>query len=1246
MFVYFGSMNQNPNHTMSVSEMKKLEKKRQAAFEDALNMYLVSCNPISLSKTPNEKPEFEIRFGINKTQSKPISKIDYDNVVHQLMAHGWTSDNLNGSQMLRINTEEYIQEKQPGDIEGTNIGDIFNGGVPPKHKSKIRMSSTRLEIVGSDLIEQYCHTNSFEKLKNMSSTTRNQMKFTQKKGVSIGMRQEDGYKPMTLDFKDFNFRASHQIEKDFQIYDSSKIPPYLQKMIHNWSSSRKNFRVINRVRFSHHDSPVFVDISIVKTNRIFTSRTGEKINIPAHTIQEANVFSNPENYEIELELNNDMIGANKLFNTTASLLQKTRESIRIVLSGLQETPYPISYQEQEDVLHDYMRSIHGEEWKPFSREQPIIFLGPSSKTLQIENVVPSIDLKSGEKSNPSIPHIDTNYTVTEKADGERALLFIPDAKRKTPEGYNKIYMITPNLKVIFTGAVTKESKCFGSILDGEYIAYGKKPSHTFLHLYAAFDIYYIGAREKNPSVRELSFCTNDQEAIESNYRLPLLKQFISILKPEHIGKDKSDSQMCVFQIMCKRFEWTTPDQTIFEGCKNILQKTKEGGFPYEIDGLIFTPMNTGVGGERPGEASDKKKITWKMSFKWKPPEFNTIDFLVSVKKDEKDRSRDDVSYTFLENSSIIQYKTLELRCGFDKYRHKYMNPFNDMISDNLDSTVDETRADDDTGLGPAGFKNYVPMAFQPSSPYDADAHLCFIALEKNATNGRMYMKTEDGQVFEEDMVVEFRYARDDDSKKGPWKWVPIRVRYDKTSELRAGGNSFGNDFTTADNNWHSIHYPVTENMIMGKVTPGAEDIDDTIYYNRIEKDAKSTMALRNFHNLYVKNRLISGVATHLRENMHLDSPLLIDYAVGKAGDLNKWLHSRIKFVLGIDVSEDNIMNTTDGACARYLNARKKDRQNKLRALFVHGNTGMNIRSSGKAFYTNQEKELVDIAFGQSNQKTNYKFNGIARDGFHISSCQFAMHYFFENKTTLHNFLRNLQECTRKDGYFVGTCYDGGKVFQALKTKQDGESMRLENEKGEKIFEITKKYGNDARFTPYENSLGMAIRVYQESIDKEFVEYLVNFEYFIEMMHKYGFDLLRKEEYMHMGFQESTGYFQNLYKEMKQEIKRTGATNYGVADQMTPNEQKISFLNRYFIFKKVREISQAQIKLLMDGVLETPLIEEKMIVEEKEILLEEGVEEKKEGSEKKEKEEPKKKPRARKTMKKKVVIEENSSSASK
>ena len=123
----------------------------------------------------------------------------------------------------------------------------------------------------------------------------------------------------------------------------------------------------------------------------------------------------------------------------------------------------------------------------------------------------------------------------------------------------------------------------------------------------------------------------------------------------------------------KTFYKDPKTQSIFEGCAFIMQKVKDGQFEYETDGLIFTPVNTGVGSSVVGEVKDPVKITWDYSFKWKPPEFNTVDFLVTTQK-AKDGT-EEISNVFQggTNTSAVtrlsQYKRLILRVGYDEKKH-------------------------------------------------------------------------------------------------------------------------------------------------------------------------------------------------------------------------------------------------------------------------------------------------------------------------------------------------------------------------------------------------------------------------------------------------------------------------------------------------------------------------------------------------------------------------------------------------
>lgn len=489
-----------------------------------------------------------------------------------------------------------------------------------------------------------------------------------------------------------------------------------------------------------------------------------------------------------------------------------------------------------------------------------------------------------------------------------------------------------------------------------------------------------------------------------------------------------------------------------------------------------------------------------------------------------------------------------------------MNPCQDILNDKLPSPDDLDNND-----------TYKPVPFQPTSPYDETAHLCNIILKGDETN--LYMMTEENEYFEDDTIVEFKYVMDNDDG---WKWVPLRVRYDKTSELRAGMKNYGNAYHVANNNWHSIHQPITETMIStGENLPEYEHNDD-VYYNR-SSDETSTQGLRDFHNLVVKKNLIIGVSER--------DDTLIDYAVGKAGDMAKWIRSKIKFVLGVDVSPDNIHNQVDGACARFIRANKK--YTKMpKALFVTGDSSRNIRN-GDAVDTEKDKQIIKAVFGNGPKdisllgKGVYNQYGVAETGFNVSSCQFAIHYFFKNKTTFHNFIRNIAECTKINGYFVGTCYDGKHVFNLLENKNKNEGITiLKNER--KIYEITKMYDKTG-FPDDEMSLNYAINVYQESINKVFREYLVNFDYLTRIMDDYGFVLVTKEEATAMGLPDGTGLFSELYSSMEQEIQQypNRKNDYGKAPYMSPEEKQISFMNRYFAFKKVRSLD---VKKMSDIIL--------------------------------------------------------------
>jgi hypothetical protein len=226
----------------------------------------------------------------------------------------------------------------------------------------------------------------------------------------------------------------------------------------------------------------------------------------------------------------------------------------------------------------------------------------------------------------------------------------------------------------------------------------------------------------------------------------------------------------------------------------------------------------------------------------------------------------------------------------------------------------------------------------------------------------------------------------------------------------------------------------------------------------------------------------------------------------------------------------------------------------------------------KAIFGEGPKEVEKLG------KAVFRQYGKGEDGFNVSSCQFAVHYFLENPNTLQGFMKNLSECTKLNGYFIGTCYDGKEVFNLLRKKQPGESIQIV-EKGKKVWEIIKGY-NSVSLADNSSCIGYRIDVYQDSINQLITEYLVNFDYLDSVLDNYGFKLIDREEALSLGLPQGSGLFSELFMNMIEETKKNKnkAKDYGEAINMSEYEKKISFLNRYFVYKKIRNVNTDKIQM--------------------------------------------------------------------
>jgi hypothetical protein len=1064
---------------------QKMKKKKDP--NNILKKYLL----VYIQSNSNQD-ELEIRFGTN--YKNQITKIKFNNIIEKLKSLGFKN----------VFSEHYLN--------------VTNEFVDTKSGRK-KMSNIRTQIFGIHNIKKYCKNNTLDlensiTKKNYGFSTVKEIDTTQLQFLQKFRKKNADETFLPIDFNDFQFRVNYKTERLLK-FDSELVTG----LLNSWSDSKKVFRLIKRISFERDDLPFRIDLSIVKSSR----KIGPRL-VPEYNLETSNVLNNPETYEVELELIRS-----KTPTHIKDLEKQLKNGIKIILSALQKTNYPVSYREHNLVLQEYMRLIHKDV--PDRKIYTSDFIGPSSISLEIIHIVQP-------KDEISFPNINTPYTVTEKADGSRNLMFI--------SSIGKVYLINTNMEVIFTGCICRNKECFNSLLDGEHVERDK--NNKYINYFLVFDIYYQNGRSvmEFPFVEMEGLAYTRKDMSKEIFRYKVLIQFLQSANFESVT-----SNPLPMVIKHKEFYKNT-SKTIFAQCNAILSKVKEGGFPYETDGLIFTPINTGVSSDIIGETPPNRKITWKRSFKWKPPEFNSIDFLVTTKKDES--GQDLITNEFTDGlnlssqSQILKYKTLVLRVGFDERKHGFKNPCKNIIDDDLPSS----NVRDQLG--------YRPVPFQPTNPTpEYPAYLCNIYLTDD--NKMTIENSED--FFEDETIIEFRFEK---TEKKFWQWKPIRVRNDKTTDYKKGLKNYGNAYHVANSVWKSIHSPVTERMIRTGQDIHDEIIDDDVYYNS-SGNKTITRSLRDFHNLVVKRDLILGVSR--RGN------ILIDQSVGKAGDFPKWKAAKLSFVFGIDYSKDNIENRMNGACARYLNEKMRYRV-LPKVLYLHGDSSLNIRS-GEAFHDQKSKQIVKAIFGQGTRDSKILGKGVHKqygkglNGFDIVSNQFSIHYFFENYIKINNFLRNVTECCKVGGYFIGTCYDGKRVFNQLRNKEVGEGLLIMQDT-RKMWEITKNY-SQTEFNDDESSLNCTISVYQESINKTFPEYLVNFDYLTRLIENYGFTPLTTDECKQLGFISSIGSFSLLYNKMNNKIKRgTDVSLFGSAPNLNPNEKKISFLNNYFIYKKRRPIN--------------------------------------------------------------------------
>ena len=876
----------------------------------------------------------------------------------------------------------------------------------------------------------------------------------------------------------------------------------------NWDNMRKYFKINKCITYTDSKTNVKYIVNISKSpDRDYYEATDKDYHM---ALNKSKIINKTQQYEFYIDITNT-----DKDNIIPSIIKMEQ--------ALHLNSFIISKGQQLDVIRDYGLLVKNDILtRRFDDKKPPL-LTPKPFTLERMNMLNPSDYENGY----GITTILSEYTVTEKADGERLLMYI--------NGTGGVYLINNTHQVIDTG-LKSPSELYNSLIDGEYISCNKRRDNASVGLYASFDMYYYNGTK----ITQLPLIANSDKGSSSG---STQSRYNYLLKTEKLLASRKNDHAIDYIVKEHLYS-----DDILNDCKNILTSIV---YQYEIDGLIFTPAKLAVFSNyanKPEPITDK--LGWNKVFKWKPPEQNSIDFL--VKKGDI-VTIDTVKYAEFElyigyNASQIENYTMK---NVFNYIYKFYQ-FKNEIKEN---------------------EKYVCRLFMPEYYYEKGIEKSLIKLLPNKE-----IRCDNGDKIEDEIIVEFNY---DMTEPNPsLRWKPMRVREDKTRIYRQGVLSKTlNDFSVANNIWRSIHNPISQNNIVGNERiinnmDIAELSSDDIYYSRtMQNEARLSHQMLVFHNHGIKDMLYSKP---------VKKRSIVELACGQGGDLNRWIKNEYRFVLGVDLVKNNIYSPNHGAYARLLRDRKrffinmKNNNNNMLfpdMVFAVGDCCKSIKTGECAISddpSQDDKESYDVlkmVFSKGNRKNETQFNkiiGRGINGFDVCSCMFGIHYFFKNEEMLDGFLLNVSQLLNNGGVFFCTFMDGEKIEGDIENnggdKIEGfkKLSKRKEDRGEPIWAIIRCYDkNDV--SPYNKK----INVFIETTSKLIPEYVVSFKFLIEKCKDYGLKIKESEL-----FSETFNSFKNKLDELKDTKENLYKSIIELDKDENKDLKRFSSFFRWCIFEKV------------------------------------------------------------------------------
>lgn len=298
----------------------------------------------------------------------------------------------------------------------------------------------------------------------------------------------------------------------------------------NWDSMRKYFKINKFIIYTDIKTNVKYIVNITKSHdRDFYEKSDEDCYT---ALNKSKIINKTQQYEFYIDITNT-----DKDNIIPSII-KMEQTLHL-------NSFIISKNQQLDVLKDYGNLVKNDIYtRRFDEKKPPL-LTPKPFTLERMNMLNPSDYENGY----GISSILSEYTVTEKADGERLLMYINNT--------GGVYLINNSHQVIDTG-LKSPSELYNSLIDGEYITCNKRTDNASIGLYASFDMYYYNGKKITQLPLIATSDNSSSEGSQSRYNY--------LLKTEKLLKNNNEYAI---DYIVKEHMYS---KDILNDCKNILTK--------------------------------------------------------------------------------------------------------------------------------------------------------------------------------------------------------------------------------------------------------------------------------------------------------------------------------------------------------------------------------------------------------------------------------------------------------------------------------------------------------------------------------------------------------------------------------------------------------------------------------------------------------------------------------------------------